>query len=206
MEKMSDAANGDEIEIYLKDHYAGGIGALQLLEHSIESHAGTPLSAFFAELHGDIKADHDQLHNLMTALGVADSDARNAGAWLAEKISRAKLGFSGGDGSGLRLLQTLESLTLGITGKRLLWRALHAIRQSSPVLQRTDFEYLEQRAIEQSNRVEIKRLETARSVLLKNEMIAERGDAANQAKQTGRRDKIKKPRRPTESRIPRSIP
>jgi hypothetical protein len=206
MEKMSDAAHGDEIEIYLKDHYAGGIGALQLLEHSIEAHAGTPLAAFFAELHGDIKADHDQLHNLMTALGVVDSDARNAGAWLAEKLSRAKLGFSGGDGSGLRLLQTLESLTLGITGKRLLWRALHAIRQSSPVLQRTDFEYLEQRAIEQSNRAEIKRLETARSVLLKNEMIAERGDAANQAKQADRGNKIKRPRHPTESRIPRSIP
>jgi len=104
---------------------------------------------------------------------VADSDVRNASAWLVEKFSRVKLGFSGGDASGLRLLQTLESLALGITGKRLLWRVLHTIRQSSPVLQRTDFEHLEQRAIEQSNRVEIKRLETAQSVLLKNEMIAE---------------------------------
>jgi len=168
MEKMSDAAHGDEIEVYLKDHYAGGIGALELLEHTIEAHAGTPLAAFFAELRGDIKAHHDQLHNLMAALGVADSDARNAGAWLAEKFSRVKLGFSGGKVSNLRLLQTLESLALGITGKRLLWRALHAIRQSSPVLQQTDFEHLEQRAIEQSDRVEIKRLETARSVLLKN--------------------------------------
>ena len=167
MEKMSDAAHGDEIEVYLKDHYAGGIGALELLEHTIEAHAGTPLAAFFAELRGDIKADHDQLHNLMAALGVADSDARNAGAWLAEKFSRAKLGFSGGKVSNLRLLQTLESLALGITGKRLLWRALHAIRQSSPVLQQTDFEHLEQRAIEQSDRVEIKRLETARAILLK---------------------------------------
>jgi len=163
MEKMSDAAHGDEIEIYLKDHYAGGIGALQLLDHSIETHAGTPLSVFFAELRDDIKADHDQLHELMTALGFADSDARNAGAWLAEKFSRAKLGFSGGDGSGLRLLQTLESLALGITGKRLLWRALHAVRQSSPALQQMDFEHLENRAIEQADRVEIKRLETARA-------------------------------------------
>ena len=167
MEKMSDAAHGDEIEVYLKDHYAGGIAALELLEHTIEAHAGTPLAAFFAELRGDIKADHDQLHNLMTALGVADSDARNAGAWLAEKFSRAKLGFSGGEVSGLRLLQTLESLALGITGKRLLWRALHAIRQSSPVLQNENFEHLEQRAVEQSDRVEIKRLEAARAVLRK---------------------------------------
>ena len=164
---MSDAVHGEEIETYLKDHYAGGIGALELIEHSIETHAGTPLAAFFAELQGDIKADHDQLHKLMTALGVADSDARNAGAWLAEKFSRAKLGFSGGAGSGLRLLQTLESLALGITGKRLLWRALYTIRQSSPALKETDFDYLEQRAIEQSNRVEIKRLETARAVFHK---------------------------------------
>jgi hypothetical protein len=161
---MSDAAERNGIDVYLKDHYAGGVGALELLEHSIEANAGTPLGAFFAELRRDIKADHDQLHNLMIALGVADSDLRNAGAWLTEKFSRAKLGFSGGEASGLRLLQTLESLALGITGKRLLWRALQTIRQLTPALQQTDFEHLEQRAIEQSDRVEIKRLETARSV------------------------------------------
>ena len=161
---MSDAANKNQIEIYLQDHYAGGVGALELIEHSIKGHAGTPLAAFFVELQGEIKADHEQLHNLMTTLGVADSGARNAGAWVAEKFSRAKLGFSDGDVSGLRLLQTLESLVLGITGKQLLWRALQAVRQSSPALQQTDFERLEQRAIEQSDRVEIKRLETARAV------------------------------------------
>ncbi|HEX5176710.1 MAG TPA: hypothetical protein VFV83_06770 [Chthoniobacteraceae bacterium] len=161
---MSNAAKGDEIDVYLKDHYAGGIGALEVLEHSIKAHAGTPLAAFFADLRRDIKADHDQLHNLMSALGLADSDMRNAGAWLAEKFSRAKIGFSGGEDSGLRLLQTLESLALGITGKQLLWRALHSIRKSRPALEQTDFRRLEDRAIEQSDRVEIRRLETARSV------------------------------------------
>ena len=103
----------------------------------------------------------------MTVLGVADSGVRNAGAWVAEKFSRAKLGLSDGEVSGLRLLQTLESLALGITGKRLLWRALGAIRQASPALQQTDFEHLEKRAIEQADRVEIKRLETARAVFHK---------------------------------------
>jgi hypothetical protein len=185
MEKMSDAAHGDEIEIYLKDHYAGGIGALQLIKHSIETHAGTPLAAFFAELHGDIKADHDQLHNLMTALGVADSGARNAAAWMAEKFSRAKLGFSDGDVSGLRLLQTLESLVLGITGKQLLWRSLHAVRQSSPALQQTDFEHLEKRAIEQAERVEARRLEAVRDALCLIPLL---------------------PPSPRVSQIPRSIP
>jgi hypothetical protein len=118
-------------------------------------------------LHGEVKSDHEQLHNLMTTLGIEDSGARNAGAWITEKFSRAKLGFSGGEISGLRLLQTLEGLVLGITGKQLLWRALQAVRRSSPALQQTDFERLEKRAIEQSSRVEIKRLETARAVFHK---------------------------------------
>ena len=164
---MEDAPNKDQIEIYLQDHYAGGVGALELIEHSIKEHAGTPWAAFFAELHGDIKTDHEQLSNLMATLGIAESGARNATAWMAEKFSRAKLGFSGGGVSGLRLLQTLESLILGITGKKLLWRALHAVRQSSPALHQMDFEHLEKRAIEQSNRVEIKRLETAGAVFHK---------------------------------------
>ena len=58
---MSDATNEAQIGTYLQDHYAGGIGALELIEHSIKAHAGTPLAAFFAEWHDDIKADCEQL-------------------------------------------------------------------------------------------------------------------------------------------------
>jgi hypothetical protein len=161
---MSDEGSKDELEIYFKDHYAGAVGALELLEHLIKAHAGTPLAAFFAELHADVKADHEQLHNLMTALGFEESSVRNAAAWMAEKVGRAKLGFSGGESSDLRLLQSLETLFLGITGKQLLWRALRAAKESSPILQQTDFEQLEKRAAEQSERVEARRLETAHVV------------------------------------------
>ena len=157
---MSDAAK-EQLEIYLKDHYAGAVGALELIEHSIKAHEGTPLAAFFEELRGDVKADHEQLHNLMTALGFEESGMRNAGAWMAEKLGWVKIGSSGGEKSELRLLQTLESLFLGISGKQLLWRSLQAMRDSSPVLQRTDFEHLEKRAIEQLERVETKRLAAA---------------------------------------------
>jgi hypothetical protein len=163
--EMSVATNKDQLEVYLKDHYAGAVGALELIEHSIKAQEGTPLATFFEELHGDVKADHEQLHNLMTTLGFEDSGLRNAGAWMAEKLGRVKIGFSGGEASELRLFQTLESLYLGITGKRLLWRALHANRESSPILQRTDFEQLEKRAIEQADRVEARRLEAARESL-----------------------------------------
>jgi hypothetical protein len=159
---MSDEAK-KQLEIYLQDHYAGAISALELIEHSIKEHEGEPLAAFFGELLSDVKADHEQLHNLMTALGFEESGTRNAGAWIAEKLGRAKIGFSGGDASELRLLQTLETLCLGVAGKRLLWRALQAARDASPVLERTDFDQLAKRATEQLERIEAQRLDAAKA-------------------------------------------
>lgn len=141
---------------------------MELIEHSIKAHQETPLARFFEKLGADVKADHEQLENLLTALGLDPSQIRNAGAWMAEKLGRAKLGFSGGESSELRLLQTLESLSLGISGKRLLWRALAAVRKAEPALQITDFAQLEARATEQLDRVEIERLAAAKASLIRN--------------------------------------
>ncbi len=163
---MKDEKDRPQLEVYLQDHYAGAVGAIELIAHSIEAHEGSPLVRFFKELEAEVKADHEQLGNLMKVLGTDDSGVRNAGAWMAEKLSRAKIGFSGGETSELRLLQALESLSLGIAGKRLLWRALREVKSAAPELQATDFDQLEQRATEQLDRVEAERLGAARAAFL----------------------------------------
>lgn len=155
-----------DLETYLQDHYAGAVGALELIEHLGKTHQDDKLGEFFRRLHTEIKADHKQLHNLMTVLQFEESSVRNAGAWMGEKLGRMKLGFAVGEEGKLRLLQSLETIYIGITGKRLLWRALHAARDSSTVLRQTDFALLEQRAIEQAERVESKRLSIARTTLV----------------------------------------
>lgn len=101
----------------------------------------------------------------MTALDFEESSAPNAGARMAGKFGRAKLGFPTGEGGKLRLGQSLESLFLGITGKQILRRALRAVKDASPILQQTDFDHLERRAIEQLDRVEVRRVEAARAAL-----------------------------------------
>ena len=159
---MAEKKSSEDLEVYLKDHYAGAVGALELLEHLGKAHAGDPLGEFFRGLESDVKADHEQLHNLMTTLGFEESGVRNAGAWVAEKVGRVKLGFSAGEEAKLRLLQSLESLFLGITGKQILWRALRATSDAWPTLQQTDFDHLERRALEQLERVEAQRIEAAR--------------------------------------------
>jgi hypothetical protein len=160
---MADDEKMKELEVYLQDHNAGAVGAIELLGHLIKTHAGKQLERFFTRLHADVRSDHEQLRNVMTLLGFQESSVRDTGAWKAEKIARAKLGFSAGENVGLRLVESLEILQLGITGKQLLWRAMSAASQNSLVLQRTDFTYLEKRAMEQLERVEAKRLEAARA-------------------------------------------
>ena len=80
-------------------------------------------------------------------------------AQIAEKFGRAKLGDA--DDSA-ELLEALEGLALGITGKRLLWRSLATISANFPELQGTNFNVLEERAQDQFSRVEDLRMDMTR--------------------------------------------
>ena len=107
---MADDEKSKELEVYLQDHYAGAVGATELLEHLIRTHAGKPFERFFTKLHAEITSDHEQLRNVMTVLGFQESSVRDTGAWMAEKLARAKLGFSTGEAVGLCLVESLEIL------------------------------------------------------------------------------------------------
>ena len=65
----------------------------------------------------------------------------------------------------LRLLETLEAVSVGIEGKRLLWRALASAAEQAPSLRGIDYGCLEERAVEQRHRVEAVRLDAAKASL-----------------------------------------
>jgi hypothetical protein len=155
----------DDLFDYLNDHVAGSVAALELLDRLIEVHEHKPLERFFRDLRADIHQDQEQLKELIEKLGAAESPVRKAGAWIAEKLSRPKIDLD--DGKEFGLFLALETLILGITGKRSLWRALHAASRTVPELARVDYSGLEKRAIDQCERVEARRLEIARTVFKK---------------------------------------
>jgi hypothetical protein len=161
------ASEMKEAATYLNDHLAGSVAALELLDHLIKVYQDKPLGNFFHELRADVKADQAVLQMLVQRFG-KESAIRKAGAWIVEKFSRVKIKAAGEDVGEMGLLQALEALVLGITGKQLLWRALNASLGSSPLLRGADLAQLEERAIEQVERVEGKRLEAAREALLRN--------------------------------------
>lgn len=150
------------LSTYLNDHLAGSIAALELIEHLAKKFPGTELEAFLGGLHLDIAADQDVLRDLLGTFNEGESAVRKAGAWIAEKFGRLKFGLGEHDVSGPGLLEALEGLALGITGKQLLWRSLAAASDAVPALRGPDYAELEKRAAEQRDRVEEKRLAAAR--------------------------------------------
>jgi hypothetical protein len=151
-----------ELATHLNDHLAGSVAALELLDHLIKQFKGQRLEKFFSDLRSDVRSDQNVLRDLIHRLDVEESSVRKAGAWLVEKLGRAKIGLAK-EGAGL--LQALEGLVLGITGKQLLWRAMAAVAETSPKLRGIDFGRLEERAIEQIERVEAERLQAAHAAL-----------------------------------------
>jgi len=150
---------------YLNDHLAGAVAGLELLEHLETAHAGTDMGRFAAELRADVAADRQELEAVMERLDAGASRTRRASAWLAEKATELKLRLDDPAGGALRLLEALEALSLGIEGKRSLWRALAAAAEDAPSLQVADYQRLAQRAEEQRRRVEEVRLKAARGAL-----------------------------------------
>jgi hypothetical protein len=149
----------ERLHTYLNDHLAGSVAAIELLDDLIEHHSQDRFGKFFTDLRDDIRADQEKLRDLLEKVGGKESALRKAAGWVSEKFGRAKIGDA--DDSA-ELLQAVEGLALGITGKKLLWRSLAAIAPNFPALQGTEFSELEKRAHDQFERVEALRIELAR--------------------------------------------
>lgn len=154
--------NRDSLDTYLNDHLAGSVTALEIIEHLARTCRDTQLQSFFTDLHVEITADQQVLQDLLKALDMHEGAIRKAGAWLVEKVGRAKLGYEKDEGGGVEFLQALEAIVLGITGKSLLWRSLATASDEMAQLRGPNYAELEVRAMKQRDAVEAKRLDAAR--------------------------------------------
>lgn len=157
---MSPAALGT----YLNDHLAGSVGAVELVERAIRENEGHPLAGRLEKILEEIREDQTVLQQLIERVGSTPSPIKKAGAWLAEKAGRVKLGGTDEPG-GLSRMEVLEMLAMGIHGKRALWRALRTVTGKYPALGELDLDLLERRAVEQHDAVERLRLEAAQDAL-----------------------------------------
>ena len=157
-------ANGTRhLGIYLNDHLAGSMTAIEMVRRASEQYKGTPLGDFFAAIGAEIEQDRDTLKAVMAANGVEVQRYKLAAAWVAERAARLKFNGALVRRSPLTPLVELETLAIGVHGKESLWRQLRANAPDDAAGAR--FDELIERARSQREDIERHRVEVGRRAL-----------------------------------------
>lgn len=149
---------------YLNDHLAGATAAVELLDRLIELRIDTDLRSLLTSLRSEVAQDRETLRGIMKAAHVEESGPRQAAGWIADKAAHLKLRAEDPNFGDFYLLESFDALVLGIEGKGALWRALRAAGIDSGS-DAANYDRLEARAREQSQRVDAERLKVASAAL-----------------------------------------
>jgi hypothetical protein len=155
------------LHIYLQDHLAGATFGLQLVQRCQRNNEGSELAEPLARLTAEIAEDRRTLQAIMRDVGAEASRTKVAAGWTLEKVRRLKPNGRFFEYTPLARVVELESLAIGIAGKKAMWRALEDVASQEQRLARHDFPALAQRADEQLARVEVLRLDAARTAFVK---------------------------------------
>ena len=83
----------------------------------------------------------------MKALEIKENPAKNATAWLSEKIGRLKLNGRIMGYSELSRLIEVEGLSLGVKGKQALWKTLKELSSEEGRINASEVDRLLERAL-----------------------------------------------------------
>lgn len=158
-------SNKQLLSIYLNDHLAGSIIALELANRSAASNKGTPLGDALKSVAGEFEEDQRHLEQLMAELGITKNILKEAFAWMSEKAGRLKLNGRLVGYSDLSRLVELEALSLGVEAKLAMWKNLNEIATSIPELATGDLGRFVKRAEIQLDQLEALRPDAARRAL-----------------------------------------
>lgn len=150
------------LSIYLQDHLAGSMFGLELAQRCRRNNADNEFTEPLTELVADIEEDRRTLIGIMRELSARPSRLKVSAAWALEKAHRLKPNGRLVGYTPLARVVELESLAVGIAGKRALWRALEAAGSPGRALRDQELVTLVARADDQLRRVDALRLEAAR--------------------------------------------
>jgi hypothetical protein len=139
--------------IYLNDHLAGSTVGIELSKRALGSNKDNEYGAVLERIAKEIDEDRDTLQRLMKDLGVRRDQPKVTAAWVAEKFGRLKPNGRLISYSPLSRVVELESLALGITGKRSLWEALAEVAGEDARLDAEELRRLAERAERQRKEI-----------------------------------------------------
>lgn len=151
--------------IYLNDQLALGVAGRELARRAQRENATAELGTFLHRLAIEVGEDVDALERIMERLGIPLSRVKRPLALVAERVGRLKPNGRVRGYSPLSRFLELESLALGLDGKKMLWSNLRDLAGVSGRLADVDFESLIERAQRQRDELEPYRIEAGRVAL-----------------------------------------
>jgi len=152
---------GDRLANYLNDHLAGATAGLDLARRLARDNQDNAYGDELAEIAGEIAADRAALEAVMDRLDTGRDHLRLLAAWGVGTARRALPLPWPLDRYAPGVLEELEALILGVTGKLSLWVALGETLGADPRLTGIDFADLAGRAGEQLERLGALRTQAA---------------------------------------------
>ena len=151
--------------IYLNDQLALGVAGRELARRAASENAGTELGVFLDRLAREVTEDVDTLEGVMQRLGIPLSRMKRPLAFVAERVGRLKPNGQLRGYSPLSRFLELESLALGLDGKKLLWANVRDLARGGDRLGEIDFDSLIERAARQREELEPFRIAAGRESL-----------------------------------------
>ena len=136
---------------YLRDHLSGSDVAVRVVHRLVSTDHSAADRPLFERLAREFEEDRSVVRAVLHELGASGRSIKRA----AGVASGAVLSVTaGGEPGELSLLRTLEALSIGVQGKRCMWRALQNLRT---LRDGWDFVELEAKAVRQWEAIEERR-------------------------------------------------
>ncbi len=140
---------------YLREHLAGSDSAIQVVGRLRLVHAGTQEGRLFASLYDDFREEREVVRALLAQAGAAPLSVKRL---VGQSNGAVLASAAGGERGDLSLFRTLEALSVGVQGKRCLWRALQSLLGDQPIPSVRSLDGLEAMAVRQWEAIEERRL------------------------------------------------
>lgn len=140
--------------IYLNDQLAAGTLWRELAKRAERNNRGTESGDVLAGVATAITEDVQTFRSIMRRLGVRPNPGKVALGLAAERVARLKLNGQWKSYSPLSRFIELETLAMGIEGKKILWSTLRDLAGLARRLPDIDFDALIERAAQQRAAVE----------------------------------------------------
>lgn len=157
--------NHKYLSVYMNDHLAGATVGVELSRRAAGANEGNEYGPYLSELSHEIAEDRAALERMMDRFDVKKDRVKTTGAWAAEKLGRLKPNAHLTSYSPLSRVVELEGLSLGVTGKLSLWKALLAVADGDERLDAEELTALVERAEGQRRGLEELRLKATTETL-----------------------------------------